>query len=335
MVKTLMLVTGDAEYDTRVKREKETLMEQGHEVWCHDWKRDEYEDKFITIIKLIFWTIKAYIYLRNCNFDVIHCHNFDTLFLGVMLKRKWGCLLYYDAHEMYAHMVQIKLILPFEKLFMSNANKIIAVSTPVRKYLRWLGGEDITIVQNCKPIMEKKYNPPKTKDFTFSYFGVLTEDRLYPDIVEYLGDFKKTKLVIGGYGLQTEKVKEISKHFENIDFKGYVTEQEVFKHTLESDIVLSLFDPSNLNSRGGMPNKFFECLVLGRPMIVTKGTHIAELVKKHSIGFVVEHNVGSLGKLLHEDNLKEKCIRYGKNALQLGLNYYNWETEKQKLINLY
>lgn len=335
-MKILMLVTGDASRDTRVQYEKNTLTINGHSVKIKDWKH-KHQNKLFTILLLIKWWITTYRYYSTLDFDIVHCHDFDTLLVGVLLKKKTKCKLIYDAHELYAYMTNIRIILPFEKLLLKNVDRCITVHEKVASYIYNLGGVNLDIVRNCKPQMNTDYKKPKNYNgLIISYFGILSYTRMFPELIDTIGNIPHVYFIVGGYGKEYEKVKNKCKQYGNIAFRGWQPEKEVLRWTQLSDAVICMLNPSNINCCNGMPNKLYECLVTGRPLITTKNTFAGKKVTELECGYIVEYNAQDIQQLLmHMLYNKDECRKLGQNAFRHGKDEYNWEKEKKKLIKIY
>ena len=57
------------------------------------------------------------------------------------------------------------------------------------------------------------------------------------------------------------------------------------------------FDTSILSYRYSLPNKFFQALALGVPIIVAEGTYLARLVRRYDIGVVMSQSMETNGSL--------------------------------------
>jgi glycosyltransferase involved in cell wall biosynthesis len=97
-----------------------------------------------------------------------------------------------------------------------------------------------------------------------------------------------------------------------------------------------MFDPANPNNRIGTPNKLFEAMVCGRPIICTKGIYSGEFAGVVGIGLAVDYREESVKQAIIElrDNTKLR-ESMGRNALSLAIAKYNWQSEKKKLVELY
>jgi glycogen synthase len=125
--KVLMILSKEFSTDPRVNKEAATLIENGYEVTviCWDRKNSSLSEEVVNNIKVVrlanslfmnmlphdllrnpLWWWHAFkkgveLYNKGFDFDVVHCHDLDTLFAGVLLKQKLGVKLVYDAHEIF------------------------------------------------------------------------------------------------------------------------------------------------------------------------------------------------------------------------------------------
>jgi len=111
---------------------------------------------------------------------------------------------------------------------------------------------------------------------------------------------------------------------------------KVIPETCKGDVILCMLNPNNPNNLIGPPNKLFEAMVCGRPVIATKGTYSGNLVEKLNMGLAVKFNKKGLKdaiiKLRDEVKLREEL---GKNAFNAAIKEYNWESQEKKLIKIY
>jgi glycosyltransferase involved in cell wall biosynthesis len=146
------------------------------------------------------------------------------------------------------------------------------------------------------------------------------------------------KLKIGGIGALHGKIKDMAKKapLGNIDFLGEVPFKRVIPLTMEVDVVFCMFDPSNRNNKIGPPNKLYEAMVAGRPIIVTKDTYSGDLIEKLNCGLAVDYTVESLRKaLIKLQSNPDLCEELGRNGLKAAISEYNWEKQEEKLLKVY
>lgn len=372
-MKILMFLTKLFKNDSRVYQEARALREAGNQIHIINWARHDpkktlppceetsgitihyiHDNKLIrnlknTALKNPLWWIKAYkkalnLYKNGFTFNIVHCHDLDTLAIGVMLKRRLNIKLIYDAHEIFGYMIRevtSKLITCFafwlERLLIPAVDRIVTVNEPLKNYFESISDKPITIVMNCKDLVNEKYISPNNAIFSISYIGILSRGRMFPEILDIIANIEGVKLIIAApkENLYTA-VEKKSKQYKNIEFLGTIPSTEVISKTLQSDLVICLFDPDNLNNKVGLPNKQFEAMVCGRPIITTKNTYAGNFTEINACGMTVEYNKESLQKaILTLKNNPQLCAEFGKNALKAAKEKYNWQNEKKKLLQVY
>jgi len=369
-VKILMILSKPFVLDPRVSQEAKSLVKNGHEIAVIVWDRKKlykpeetvdgvkiyriHNEKFVDllhsdILRNPFWWRKAYqkakeLYNSDFKFDVVHCHDLDTLQTGVWLKKKLDVKLVYDAHEIFGYMIERFLpdiisnyALRMEKKLVKNVDRIITVNEPLRQYFEKISDKPVDVVMNCKKLLNKDYVPPNNKNFTVCYFGVFNSTRMFPKIVHVFGKIKNVNFLIAGKKETLFKaVKGRCEQYENINFLGSLSLDEVVDYTTKSDAVLCMIRPNDRNAKIAYANKQFEAMVCGRPLIASKDTYIGQMTEDLNCGVVEEFSeqgvIDAIKKLRDDKNL---CERLGRDGLKAAINEYNWEKQEKKLQNIY
>lgn len=366
-----MLLSNPFMVDPRVSREAKSLIDNGHEVTVIVWdrKNDYPEHEVVDGVNLIrihnnrlmkllpndlfrnpLWWRTAYkkaleLYKTNkFKFDVVHCHDLDTLQAGVWLKKKTNAKLIYDAHEIFGYMISrdmpkvvVKAAFWMEKRLIKNVDRVITVNEPLKKYFKSITYKSITVVMNCKDLISEEYQPPKNEVFTICYIGVLHKSRMFPEIVDVIGNIENVKLVIAGKKENLyDDVKERCKKYDNVEFLGAIPFDEVIPKTLRSDVVVCMVNPNDLNNKIAIANKQFEAMVCGRPIIYTKRTYGGDMTEELKCGLTVRYDKELLKKAIIKlrDNPK-LCEELGKNGLKAAKEEYNWKKQEKKLLKVY
>jgi len=365
-----MILSNPFMVDPRVYKEATSLVEVGHEITVLVWdrKRDYEPESTVDGIKIIrihnegmmkilpndlfrnrFWWRRAYkkgleLYKNDFKFDVVHCHDLDTLQSGVWLKEKIGMKLIYDAHEIFGYMIARNLpkfianyALSMEKKLVKNVNQIITVNEPLGEYFKSITDKPIEIVMNCKDLIGREYKPPKNDVFTIVYIGILHKNRMFPELVDILGKMEDVRFIIAGKKENLyDEVEKRCKNYKNVEFLGTISFSKVIPKTLESDVVICMVNPSDLNNKIGLANKQFEAMVCGRPIICSKGTYSGNMTEKLVCGLTVEYKEGKIQEAI--TNLKNNpklCRKLGENGLKAAIDKYNWNKQKEKLLKIY
>jgi glycosyltransferase involved in cell wall biosynthesis len=348
IMKVMMLLSNPFMVDPRVYKEAKALVDVGHEVTVIVWDRkNEYESVSVVegirivrihntgIMKILpldlfknpLWWRKAFkkaleLYESSFRFDVVHCHDLDTLKSGVWLKNKLGIKLVYDAHEIFGYMVARTMPKSVSSFAFCMEKKWSITDKP------------ITIVMNCNDVISKTYQPTKNDVCTISYIGVLHKSRMFPELVDIIGKIKNVRFVIAGKKENLyDEVKSRCEKYDNITFLGSIPFNEVIPKTLESDVVVCMINPNDMNNKIALANKQFEAIVCGRPIICTKNTYSGDMTEKLQCGLVVDYNLDAIKEAIIKLRDDPKlCEKLGRNGLKAAIDKYNWNEQKKKLL---
>lgn len=113
---------------------------------------------------------------------------------------------------------------------------------------------------------------------------------------------------------------------------------ELLDWTTSADIGVIIYQPDySLNFRMCLPNKFFEYLMAGLPVLASPLDAISEIVKAYGIGQIVTSltpaDIGAAINAMLADPIALATMR--RNALDAAQEEFNWEKESQGLIHLY
>ena len=333
-----MLVTKDARYDPRVSKERKSLVMAGYDVKVMGI-REKGKVGMLSILKrLARHQLGWFIQSHKEQHDYIHAHDFDTLPMGVLISKLKGVPLVYDAHESYSDMVSNKLpedmtrmMKWLEHKLTRHTSKIILANKKIGPLIsdepdKWI------VVMNCVGDLKGVKAPSNGNGFTIGYFGSLEKGRFVQDLIESVKMARDWQLVIAGRGsLQLKGLDD-----PRIKHLGYVDSNEVHNLMAGCDLLSVMFEDGNANDRIGTPNRLFEAMALGVPVVANWNSYSGEITKETDCGFTIAPNMFPLKDLLeylskYPDEMKDK----GNAGHKAWEAEYNWETQEQKLIALY
>jgi glycosyltransferase involved in cell wall biosynthesis len=107
--------------------------------------------------------------------------------------------------------------------------------------------------------------------------------------------------------------------------------------TIECNAVLMALDPENINNRLSAPNKLFEAMAAGVPIITCKELLMGQFVEREGIGVTFEWGQwdrlkAAIMKMMFDP---QKCAEMGKRARKLAEKTHNWEHCEERLESLY
>lgn len=366
--KVVSLVFGTCVNDSRVLKEAQSLKSAGFDITIaavHEPLLKEEETLSgidIKRIKLKFTPNGSYgsrfinlEYLFNIlrNFksiDIYHCNDLNTLFVGVFIKLliNRNSKIVYDAHEYETERAGFSKLQKtyaklLEKFFIKYVDLVITVSESIANdYIKLYNIKKPTLVMNCPKfkdtsksnIFRDKFGISQDKTI-FLYQGLLTQGRGIEILLEYFKNEKNNVIVFMGHGKLTGKVLSYSKKYpNNIYLHPSVPLDEVISHTASADFGIALIENICLSYYYCMPNKLFEFLMAGLPVIVSNSIEMKNFVNKNQVGIAMNTN--------NIEGLKEainNIISLDKNKLIENVNNikksYSWEEQEKILINEY
>lgn len=307
---------------------------------------------------LIFWTLKM-------RWDVIHTVNFDTYFYSLFIAKIKGKPIVYDIFDFYGDMMHgflRPIIVNLDKFIMRFTSAII-IADDSRIHQIGKNIKNIIVTVNNSPedsifIKNKKYieyidykgnkedfkankDRNKVEDFKIFVGGKIIEERGIEQIILVVKDLEDVKLIIKGFCNQGKYRKELltlTKDMENVDMDlNGVPYDEIIQNTMNADLTVALYDPSVPNNKYASPNKLFESMASGIPIVVNENTPMADIVKKEKCGITVPYKnrkaLKSAISLIKNDLSLQKEMGYnGRKAYE---NKYNWAIMEERLVNVY
>lgn len=307
------------------------------------------KDLFSQIIKYIEWTGKIFLRFRKEQITHINCHGLSSLPIGALFKLFKKSKLIYDPHELETEAnglsgIRKQFSKLLEKLLISHSDSVIVVSNSIAKwYKSEYSLEQVHVVKNVpyNQDIESKYsNVLKDKfgikgdEILFIYQGGLSKGRGIQIILDAFTEVNRRRhIVFMGRGPLEEVITEYENNFSNIHFHVAVKPQEVLRYTSSADIGVSLIENTCLSYYYSLPNKVFEYLLSGLPMIVSEFPEMGKFVDENNCGWKVRVNPRALIKLIesisHEDIFEKK-----NNVLKCKDNF-GWHKEEEALLRVY
>lgn len=140
---------------------------------------------------------------------------------------------------------------------------------------------------------------------TLTYVGGFTGDRCLSELID--GAAKGCyNLNIAGYGDQhiVEKLSAY-KGNEHIRYYGKVAYQDGLRIMYNSDIIYAMYSKCNPNHLFAAPNKYYEAMFVGKPIITTKGIIVADKAEQNGFGYSIDESEKSLTNLVKSLSVKD------------------------------
>jgi glycosyltransferase involved in cell wall biosynthesis len=111
--------------------------------------------------------------------------------------------------------------------------------------------------------------------------------------------------------------------------------EKMMQYTINADVGVSLDKPNNLNYLYSLPNKVFDYLKVGIPIVCSDLVELSKIINIYNCGILIKnHQPKSILTALNSV-LDEKNYSIFKAAALKVNNELNWENESESLINCY
>ncbi len=292
---------------------------------------------------------KIYLMARRLHASIYHLHEPELLFIAPLLKRT-GAHVVYDSHEDVPRAVMGREWVPpllrrlvsfafesFEDCIVSQISAVIAATPHIASRFSKINSRTITV--NNFPLLSEMVEPLKScRDAeTFCYIGGMSRTRGVIEMIHAL-DLANARLILAGpfENANTELSARELAGWSKVDFRGVVSRKEVYQIMAQSCAGLILFYPEP-NHVKAQPNKMFEYMSAGLPVIASNFPLWCEIIESNNCGLCVDpldpkDIAAAIDRLVMNPDLAR---RMGENGRQAVLNKYNWSIEEKKLSSFY
>ena len=279
-----------------------------------------------------------------------HFHDPELIPVGLKLKKQ-GKKVIYDVHEDYGEDILNKEWLPkifrnivarifdrYEKKAAGVLDGIVTATPHIRTKFEKLNPNTIDI--NNYPILSNQvinHSGETLKSRSVNFVGAINRIRAVAEMVSAL-EFTDAKLILAGSFTTPEdfELAKSNKWWKKVDYRGQVGRSEVNKIFAESAAGLVLYHPGP-NHNDSQPNKLFEYMAAGLPVIASNFSLWKEIVEKNKCGICVNplnprEIAAAINWVLQNPT---EATEMGRNGSKAVLEKYNWEAESRKLFHFY
>ena len=251
--------------------------------------------------------------------DVWHAHDLNTLSTALACAQRHGGQVVYDSHEIFTEaganarlpLFVRAIVRRIERGWAHRCAAILTVNESLASHLRVsLGVGHINVVHNCATPPAPGPSPLRgrlglRKDVPLMlYHGSITYGRGLETLISAMADAQlgETHLALMGYGPLRPRLQALAAESvaaERIHFIPPVPPAELTTWVAGADVAAMPIEPTTLNHRLSSPNKLFEALAAGVPVV---GPDFVEFRR-----VVLEGPWGSLGTL-HTDHTPSALV---------------------------
>jgi len=366
--RAIVSVTNDLYTDNRVNKICLFLVEEGYDVILIGRLRKNslplaeriYKTKRM---KLFFekgplfyasYNLRLFFYLLFQKTDVIVANDLDTLLANYMVKKfKSSTKLVYDSHEYFTEVPELvqrpkiqRFWLRIEEAIFPKLNTIYTVNESIANLYEEKYKKEVQVVRNISPswnptnfLSKSELGIPENKFVLILQGAGINVDRGAEEAVEAMRYLNDTVLLIVGDGDIVIDLKKYVKEYdllEKVFFFGKRPYNEMMQFTHNADLGLTLDKATNLNYKFSLPNKVFDYIHAGTPILSTKLIEIERVVVRNKVGILIEElTVRNLVEAIESLRANKNLLVELKENCQKAALVENWDHEKKVLKEIY
>lgn len=370
-MRVCMVLFGDLRFDFRVFREADALRTAGHQVVLvasdfggrlpSVW--DDFEFRRIPVDRSkslrrtypVFWHRAARL-AWEVDADVYHAHDLDALWPAARAAGRRGACLVYDSHELFVEqssLVRRAGVRGFwgwlERRLIRRVDRVLTVSAAIADTLQQTYDLDPppVLVRNLPPFREPVSGDGLRQalgldgdDEPLALYqgGFLTDNGLAEQITA-MSRIGVGRLVLLGGGPMEEglrrQVASLGMH-DRVRFLPRRPFPQLHALTCGADLGLCVIKPAGNSFLWSMPNKLFEYLMAGLPVLAGDTPEIRSVIEDTGAGVLVDPaDPDAIAAPLRELLTDEPRRRQLGEAAARSARRYCWEREAPRLLEVY
>lgn len=292
-----------------------------------------------------------YLLFHKC--DLLVANDLDTLLPNYLISKWRKKPLVYDSHEYFCGELSVvskpisyKVWHGIEKRCFPKLKRVITVSQSIVDQYEKEYGIRPYLVRNIPPASvtfpvtatRQSLGMPEDKTVLLLQGAGINEGRGGEEIVQSMQYLPDYHLFIVGEGTVVPQLKQMAKDMQlqdRITFVPRQTPDKLFNYTALADIGMAIDTDISANLRFSLPNKIFEYIKAGTPMVVSNLVERARIVRQYDVGVVTEaitpESIAQAVKQLADSSRLTKCRENCKIAAQ----ELTWENEEKVLEQVY
>lgn len=299
------------------------------------------------------YNMRLFLFLLFYRANCLLSNDLDTLLPNFWISRLKRIKLIYDSHEYFTEVPELvnrpkvqKVWKRIEEYVVPKLPEMITVCKSIADMFHEKYGIDVHVIRNIP--MRKMLPSPATREevgldpekhILLLQGSGINIHRGSEELVEAMRYLDDCQLVIigGGDVLPILKEKVAQNHWdEKVKFFPRMPYQKMMAITQLAELGFTLDKDTNLNYRFSLPNKLFDYIQAGVPVVASHLVEIERIVRNYNIGtFVENHDPQSIAETI-ENALNDKdSLALWKQNLTIAARELCWENEEKVLLDIY
>ena len=299
--------------------------------------------------KRLFW------YLQFHKADVLVANDLDTLLPNYLTSKLKGAIIVYDSHELFCEVPELqsnptkkKIWKRLERWIFPKLKNVFTVNDSIAKIYSEEYKVDVKVVRNIpllsnqtsfKKISKTELEIPTDKKIIILQGAGINIDRGAEEAVEAMQFVSDAVLLIIGSGDVIDVLEQMVLNLKlnnKVIFIGKVPFEKLLQYTHHADLGLTLDKDTNINYKYSLPNKLFDYIHAGIPVLASDLVEIKKIIREYVIGDCIDnHDPKHIAEKINHILKDETTLQLWKKNTKIAAGKLNWETEEKQLIEVY
>jgi glycosyltransferase involved in cell wall biosynthesis len=366
--KVIVSVINDLVTDQRVKKSCQTLTDMGFEVMLvgRQLKKSPpmEERPYPTVrMKLLFekgplfyatFNLRLFFFLLFHKAELLLSNDLDTLLPNYLVSRIKGIPLIYDSHEYFTEVPELvnrkgvqNIWKRIERWVFPKLKDVITVNDSIADLYEKEYGIRPVVVRNVSPKREvskdfkdrKAFDLPEDKFLMILQGSGINIQRGAEEMVLAMQYVSDANLLIVGGGDVLDELKSLVKKYgleQKIFFKPRQPYPILANLTYIADLGLTLDKDTNINYRFSLPNKLFDYIQAGTPVLASPLPEVKKIIDTYEIGdFIPSHEPVEIAEKVNQIVANQEVMSKWRKNITFAASQLNWENEERQLKEVF
>jgi glycosyltransferase involved in cell wall biosynthesis len=280
--------------------------------------------------------------------DIYVANDLDTLgpnYLLSIIRRK---PVVYDSHEYFTGMAELesrpikrKIWKLLERLILPRIRFAYTVNHSIQQLYKDEYRIHMEVVRNVPVLSPSILNAGITGNYQMIVQGAgMNNGRGMEEIIQAMAILpSQFRLLLVGSGIVWENCRKLSQKLnltDRIEFKDRVPFEQLAEITKQSWLGLSLDRPVSVNNRYFLPNKIFDYIHAGIPILASSLPEVKAIIEQYSVGLCIEQvtpqSIATAIQFIYDH--PEKYREWQQNTARAAREL-NWDLESEQLDKVY
>lgn len=272
--------------------------------------------------------------------DLLFANDLDTLLPNFLISHLKGSRLIYDSHEYFTEVPELihrprtrAIWLRLEQILVPRLKHAFTVSTPIAEAYKEKYGVNFQVMRNM-PVLEEEAPAVSASPPVILYQGAVNVGRGIDLAIRAMQHIDNAVLHIAGSGDVEREMQQLVTQLRlqhRVHFLGRIPFAKLASITRTASIGISFEEKFGLNYEYALPNKLFDYIHAGVPVLVADLPAMAAIVRENGVGGVLfSRDPKDVAQQLQGMLDAEKQAAWRKSCHLAALRL-NWQVEVKAL----